>query len=596
MRMDRLLQDLRFGLRILWKDRGFAATALLTLGLCIGINAAIFAVVNSVLLRPLPVDHAERLAVIYNSYPKAGVERASNGVPDYYDRLKEVDAFDEQALYRTDGVTIGIDGDPQRVTGMSARPSLLRMLGVRPVRGRIFTEAEGEVGAGKVAILTYGLWQQLYAGRDDAVGQTMRLGGEAYTIVGVLPADFFFVDPAVKVWRPVAFTPDQRADTERHSNSWSMVGRLRPGATVRQAQEQMNALNARNLDRFPQFKEVLINAGFHTAVAPLQDDLTRDIRKTLYLLWGGVLFVLLIGVVNITNLVLVRSSARMKELATRHALGAGLARLTRQLLTETVVLTIAGGVLGLLIGQALLAGLTSLGLDRLPRGTEIRMDGTVVLFTLGLALAVGLLVGLVPVLNMRHINLNQAFREESRGGTSGRTTRTVRRLLVASQVAFAFMLLVGAGLLLASFERVLAVRPGFTPGHLLTASIAPPGARYKGDPRAQGALRAPARPDPRHCRRRARRDHVDDSVRRRLQRQRHPGRGLPDEARRVPHLAIRRECQPGISRDPWRVFAPGALLHRQRHGRLTARGHRRRATRQALLGHDESDRPPAVQA
>ena len=231
--MDRLFQDLRFGLRILWRDRGFAVTALLTLALCIGINAAIFAVVNSVLLRPLPVDGPERLATVYNAYPKAGVERASNGVPDYYDRLREVDAFEELALYRNAGVTIGIDGDPQRVSSMIARPSLLRMLHVKPVRGRIFTEAEGETGADRQVILTYGLWQQLYAGREDAVGTQMRINGVPHTIVGVLPSNFFFVDPAVKLWRPLSFTPEQRSDDARHSNNWSMVGRLKRGAIVR---------------------------------------------------------------------------------------------------------------------------------------------------------------------------------------------------------------------------------------------------------------------------------------------------------------------------------------------------------------------------
>src|SRR3954468_6708734 len=224
--MDRLLQDLRFGLRVLWRDRGFAVTALLTLALCIGINAAIFAVVNSVLLRPLPVHDPQRLAIIYNSYPKAGVERSSNGVPDYYDRLREVAAFEELAVYRTTGVTIGIGGDPQRVTSMLARPSLLRMLHVQPLRGRIFAEAGGERGADHEVVLSYGLWQQLYAGRDDAIGAVMRVNGEPHTIVGILPNDFFFIDPAVKLWRPVSFTPDEKSDDARHSNNWQMVGRL----------------------------------------------------------------------------------------------------------------------------------------------------------------------------------------------------------------------------------------------------------------------------------------------------------------------------------------------------------------------------------
>jgi predicted permease len=479
--MDRLHQDVRFALLLLWKDRAFAMTALLTLALCIGANAAIFAVVNSVLLKPLPVSHPERLAALYNGYPGAGVERGVNGVPDYYDRLAAVTAFDEQALYGTRGVTIGINGDPQRVTSMLARPSLLRLLGVKPVLGRIFTEADGEIGADREVALTYGLWQQLFRADSNALGQTLRINGEPYTVIGVLPPGFFFIDPAVKLWMPLAFTAEERSDNERHSNNWSMVGRLRSGATFSQAQQQIDALNAQNLVRFPQFREVLINAGFHTVVTPLQDDLTRTIRKTLYLLWGGVLFVLLIGVVNITNLVLVRSSGRMKELATRYALGAALARLSRQLLTETVLLTIAGGALGLATGRVVLEMLTRLGIERLPRGTEIHMDPTVVMFTIGLALAIGLLVGLVPVLQLRGTNLNQAFREENRSGTSGRATRTLRRVLVASQVAFAFMLLLGGALLLASFRHVLAIDPGFKADGVITASVSPPAARYKGD-------------------------------------------------------------------------------------------------------------------
>ncbi|HEX2458468.1 MAG TPA: ABC transporter permease [Vicinamibacterales bacterium] len=480
--MERLIQDVRFGLRVLWRDRGFALTTMLTLAICIGANAAIFAIVNAVLLRPLPVPQPGRFAVIYNSYPRAGVERASNGVPDYYDRLREVDAFEEQALYNTRGVTVGIDGDPQRITGMIARPSLLRMLEVHPLRGRIFKEDEGEIGNNHRVMLTYALWQQLYAGRDDAVGKELRINGVPYTIVGVLPAGFFFLDPSVKLWMPLGFTPEQKSDDARHSNNWSMVGRLKAGASFALAQQQIDALNARNMERFPAFKEILTNAGFHTAVRPLQDDLVKDIRGTLYLLWGGVLFVLLIGAVNIANLVLVRSTARMKELATRHALGAALSRLTRQLLTETVMLTAAGGAAGLVIGFWILRVLSGMGLSDLPRGAEVHMDGVVVAFASSLALAVGVLVGLVPMVNLRQVNLSQAFREESRSGTSGRAARAVRRTLVTSQVAFAFMLLIGAGLLFASFERILAIKPGFNPLHLLTARVAPPASRYKDDP------------------------------------------------------------------------------------------------------------------
>ena len=476
--MERLRQDVRFAARLLLKDRAFSLTTLLTLAICIGANATIFSVVNSVLLQPLPVPEPERLVLMHNSYPRAGVERASNGVPDYYDRLRELEAFDEQALYNTRGVTIGVEGNPQRILGMAATPSLLRMLRAQPNYGRIFTDAEGEPGNNRKTVLTHGLWQQLYGGEAGAIGQELRINGEPYTIVGVLSAAFEFLNPEVELWVPAAFSAEEKSDDSRHSNNWSMVGRLRPGATAAQAQQQLDALNARNMERFPHFKEILTNAGFHSLAIPLQEDLVRGIRSTLYLLWGGVLFVLLIGIVNVTNLVLARSSGRAKELATRHALGAALGRLTRQLLTETVLLTVAGGAIGLAVGYWGVAALAGLGLDRLPRGSEVRLDGMAVLFTLGIAIMVGLVVGLVPVLNLRYLNLSQAFREEGRSGTGGRGTRLVRRTLVTAQVAFAFMLLIGAGLLLASFQRVLAIDPGFQPSNVLTARVAPPASRY----------------------------------------------------------------------------------------------------------------------
>jgi len=260
-----------------------------------------------------------------------------------------------------------------------------------------------------------------------------------------------------------------------------MIARLKPGATVQRAQQQIDALNARNLERFAALKQILVNAGFHTVVAPLQEDLVRGVRSTLFLLWAGVLFVLAIGAVNITNLVLIRSSSRMRELATRHALGAALSRLTRQLLTETVLLTLLGGLLGLALGYGALLLLGGSALAAVPRGNEIALDARAVGFTLTLAFVVGVLVALVPIVNLRHLNLSQAFREEGRSGTTGRGARAVRRVLVAAQVAFAFMLLIGAGLLLTSFQRVLAVAPGFDPSNLLTARVAPPVSRYADD-------------------------------------------------------------------------------------------------------------------
>jgi len=474
-----VLQDIRFGLRLLWKDRGFAATSILTLALCIGANAAIFAVVNSVLLQPLPVPHPDQLVHMYNAYPGAGVVGGSSGVTDYYDRLRETTVFQEQALYNSRGVTLGRNGEPQRITSMMATPSLLRLLQAQPVRGRIFTEEEGEIGKTKKAVLTYASWQQWFGGQDSAIGSDVRINGEPFSVVGVLPKDFGFLDPDVKVWLPLAFTAQQKSDDNRHSNNWSYVARLKAGSTVEQARQQIDALNARNLDRFPQLKQILINAGFHTVVTPLQDHLVRDLRGTLYLLLGGVVFVLLVGGVNVTNLMLVRSSARMKELATRHALGAGLGRIARQLLTETVLLSLAGGALGLALGYAGVRALTAFGLEATPQGTQVSIDSTVIAFTFGLALALAVLIGLIPVLSLRQMNLSQSFREEGRSGTASRGARVTRRVLVTAQIAFAFMLLIGAGLLLASFQRVLGVRPGFDASHVMTGVVSPPATRYK---------------------------------------------------------------------------------------------------------------------
>ena len=477
--MSHLLQDIKFGLRLLWKQKGFALTTILTLAACIGANATIFSVVNAVLLRSLPFPEAERLVTINNSYPGAGVERASNGVPDYFDRKRDVDAFEELALYRSRGMTIGQEGRPERVTGFEMTPSLFRVLRAQPFRGRLLNESDGVEGQARQIVISYALWQRIFAGRDDAVGKELRVQGAPYTIVGVLPREFVFMTAEAVVWLPLSFTAEDKSDGRRHSNSYQMLGRLKPGRSVEQAQQQIDALNARNMERFPQFKQILTNAGFRTRAFATQADLVRDVRATLYLLWGGVAFVLLIGCVNLTNLMLVRSSARMKELATRTALGAGRARLARQLLTETIMLTVVGGALGLGVAWGALQLLLAGPLADIPRAAEIGLDGQVIAFTIALAFAVGFGISLIPIVLMQRMNLNLAIREEGRSGTAGRGARFVRRALVASQVAFAFMLLIAAGLLLASFQKVLRVDPGFETANLLTGEVNMPASRYK---------------------------------------------------------------------------------------------------------------------
>ena len=488
--MERLLQDLRFATRLLWKDCGFTTTTVATLALCVAANTAIFAIVHSVLLTPLPFPEAERLATIFNSYPGAGAVRASNGVPDYFDRLAQVSAFEEIAMYRTSGVTIGGQGlgDVERISSMPVTPSFFRALKAQPHRGQLFSEKEAEVGHDKKVVLSYGLWQRLFGGRHAALGSDVRINGVLYTVIGVMPETFRFIDPDVQLWTPVAFAPEDRADDRRHSNNWQQMGRLRAGSSIEQAQSQIDAINAANLERFPQLKEILINAGFHSRTRPFQADLVEGTSRTLYLLWGGVLCVLLIGCVNVANLVSVRASARARELATRHALGASIQRLTRQILTETVLISVVGGILGIVLGWWALGSVALVGLDQLPRGDEIGLDVRSLTFTFGLVLAVGLLVGLFPVVALRRANLGQIVREEGRSGTASRRTRFVRRALVTSQVGFALILLVGAGLLLASFQRVLAVDPGFDPERLLTGSISFPAARYKDEVAVRTAI------------------------------------------------------------------------------------------------------------
>jgi len=476
--MDSLLQDIKFGAKLLLKDKGFAATAIITLALCIGANAAIFSVINSVLLRSLPFDEADRIMLIYNSYPGAGAPRAGAGASDYYDRIRQTDAFEEIANYTYVGLSIGDLAAPEQVMGLDVTPSFFRLLRVEPELGQVFTEDDGYVGSNNKAILSHAAWRQYFGGEEDVIGRDVRLNGVPHSIVGVMPADFYFGSREVRVYRPIAFTLEQRE--ARHDNNWEQIGRLRAGASMEVAQQQINAVNGNNMALFPGLAVALENAGFVTRVVSYQDDLVRDVRSTLYLLWGGVLFVLLIGCVNIANLVMVRSSIRRRELATRLAFGAGYLRITRQLLTESIVLTMSGGALGLLIGYWGTGLLETLGIDRLPRAQEIAMDGTVVMATLGIALLVGFVIGIIPVAGALRTDLGAVFHEEIATVPGAKAARFLRRALVTAQVAIALILLIGAGLMLASFQQILGLDLGYETPDVLTGQVTLPQSRYPG--------------------------------------------------------------------------------------------------------------------
>jgi len=475
-----MIRGLRQATRSLARDKSFTLTVVVTIAVCIAANTAIFAVVNSVLLRPLPVPDAGSILVMANRYPKAGADFGYNSATgDYYDRMRDVNVFSEQALFRSGGRTIEIQGTPQRITGMQATPSLFRLLRVPPAYGRAFTDAEGEPGADQEAILSDGLSRELFGGPEAALGRNVRMNGQPYRVVGVMPAGFNFIDPEVRVWTPAAFTPAERE--VHHSNNWHNIGRLKPGATLQQAQAQVDALNRANLDRFPAFKELLINAGYHTVVLPLEDMLVSQVRSALYLLWGGAAFVLLIGAVNVANLVLARTATRRKEFATRLALGAGTGRLMRQLVTESILVALAGGAAGTALGAALLRALAHSGIETLPRAAEVRVDGVVAVVMLATAALIGIAMGIIPSLQVVRARVNDVLREESRSGTGGRRARRVRQVLVVAQVGLAFVLLGGAGLVLASFRQLLRVDPGFDVHGVVTAATSVPQSLYPKD-------------------------------------------------------------------------------------------------------------------
>jgi putative ABC transport system permease protein len=478
--------SLAFAARSLWKDRGFSVAVFLTLAVCIAANTALFSIVHSVLLKPLPVPDSERLVLVYNSYPGAGAERGGSGVPDYFDRVRGLKAVESLALYNVRNRSTGETGRPERVLVMQVTPSFFRVARVRAELGRTFVEAEGEIGHEDKVVLSHGYWQERFGGDRKVIGRELRLDGKPFTIVGVTPASFQFLETDSRVWVPLAFTAQEKSDEARHNNSWTSIGRLRDGATIARAQAQLNRLNALAIDLVPALKPLLINAGFNTKIVPLKDDLVRNIKGRLYLLWGGTLLVLLIGCVNVINLALVRTHSRSRELAMRLALGAGRADVARQFFCESFLLTGAAGLAGLLVGWGLIRALTGLDLAQIPRGAEIQLGLVPVVFTLGLSAVLGLVVGGFPLASALTLDINAVLHESGRTGTGGRGPRLLRRALVVTQVAVAFLLLVGTGLLLASFRQILATDPGFDPRHVLTACVRLPASRYPDDKELRG--------------------------------------------------------------------------------------------------------------
>ncbi|HWJ56977.1 MAG TPA: ABC transporter permease [Vicinamibacterales bacterium] len=480
--MDVFRQDLLFALRVLRRDRAYAAAVILTLAICLGANTAIFTVVRSVLQRPLPYPESSRLVSSFDGFPGAGVERAGTSVPNYMDRRAMTDVFSTVALYQWNGFKVGHGPGTEQVSSMEVTPSFFQVLGAKAERGRLLSEDEGTPGKNKVAVLTHAFAARQPGGVEGAVGRTLRLDDEIYQVVGVLPEGFTFLSRDVRLFTPAAFTPEELGEDRRWSQNHEMIARLAPGASIQQAQSKLDAMNVRYIERAGALAEPLRNAGYNTKLASLEGDLVRNVRSALQMLWGGVVFVVLIAAVNIANLSLVRANGRMKELATRNAIGAGGRRIAKQLITEATLLTLIGAGFGIGLGFLSLNAIEWIGFTDLPRAHEISIDGVVLAVTLAPAILLGIVVGAGPALQLARVNLSNVLREEGRSGTAGRASKAVRRALVVAQVALAFVLLIGAGLLLASFERLLGVDPGFVADGVLTGRVSPLATRYKEDP------------------------------------------------------------------------------------------------------------------
>ncbi|MEO8131728.1 MAG: ADOP family duplicated permease, partial [Bryobacteraceae bacterium] len=476
---DELRRQLRHASRLLRKSPGFTATALITLAVCLGANLTIFAVVDSILLRPLPFPEASRLVTVYNSYPKAGVDRDGSSITNYYERRGKIPAFGSLAIYRNGTTVVGEAGATEREPVAKVSPEFFTTLGVGPILGRAFTDAETSFQTDRVAILTDSYWRQHFNGDAGVIGRQIRVDGVPNTVVGVLPPNFRFLSSKARLYFPFSSSLEDRGPKQRHSggNYKHLIARLKPDATLEQAQAQIDAQNA-SLETDDSRARMEADAGFRSIVAPLQADHVAGIRPTLLWMQAGALTLLLIGAVNLTNLLLIRANSRWKEMAVRQALGASRWHVVSEAVVETVMLTLAGGLLGLAAGAGGIRLLTLLGADRLPLGSYIAVDSRMAFAALLGSAALGLALALpIAWFNLRG-QRTHAIQSEGRSGTSSRAAQRLRHAFIVAQFALALILLTGAGLLGLSLERVMAVSPGFRPDHVLTGQISVPWNKY----------------------------------------------------------------------------------------------------------------------
>ena len=474
--MESFWQDVRYGIRMLWKSPAFSAVAVIALALGIGANTAIFSVVNAVLLRALPFPEATRLVDIYHSYPNIGLNHATVspvGLDFYVKNAKSFENVGAFTSYRAPSNLTG-SGEPQRLRAVTVTGQFFPALAVSPLLGRTIGVSDDQPGTNRVAVLSYGLWKRQFASDPAIVGKSITMDGSNYDVVGVMPSSFDFPSQA-EIWLPMALTPQQ---WQQQAEFLTVVGRLKPGVSLQQARAEMRQLTA-DVRRVYAKEFEGDTSGWHVDAQPLSEAVRGDLRPALLVLLAAVGCVLLIACVNVANLLLARASARQREIATRLAIGATRTRIIRQLLTESTVLAIAGGLVGLALAAGGVGALMALLPIDLPSYIHVNVDGQVAAFTLALAIATGLLFGIAPAWRISSPQLLESLKE---GRSSvGATHHGLRDTLVVGEMALAVLLLIAAGLMVRSFMRFQSARFGFDPEHVLTFTVNLPAQKY-GDP------------------------------------------------------------------------------------------------------------------
>ena len=475
--MEKLVQDLKYAVRSLLNAPAFAVIAAITLALGIGANTAIFSVLNAVLLKPLPYDQPDRLVTVNHFYPSLNNLRAGASAPGWRDYSARP-PFEKAAAQTGAQMNLTGSGDPERVAVTQVTGDYFPMLGVAPMLGRTLRPDEAAEGHDHVVVLLYGFWKDKLGGDANVVGRSLSLNGESYEIVGVMGPQFKdFFSRQTQLMMPLWFRPEQLADGRRTNEYLSFVGRLQPGVTTEQAQADLTQYATQLRAQFPNN----YSPDWTLQVTPLHEEAVRNVRTALLVLLGSVGFVLLIACANVANLQLARTAAREREIAVRVALGASPTRLVRQLLTESVLLALAGGALGIVLAVWGVPALLALNPRNLPPSAEVGVDATVLGFALLVSILTGLLFGIMPAVQVARENLHDSLKEGGRGAVGQRRSLALRRGLVVTTVAMALTLLAGAGLLIRSFERMMAVNPGFDPSHVLTFNVNLPRAKYAND-------------------------------------------------------------------------------------------------------------------